>query len=135
MRILRLEHVGIATEQDNDECPGLDEILKHPIYKTETVEHEGVETAFIRTGESKVELLRALNEDSPIAKFISKRGAGIHHLAFEVEDLDEAREHIENLGLRIISEKNSKGADNKMIFFVHPRDTGGVLLEFCQSIS
>jgi methylmalonyl-CoA/ethylmalonyl-CoA epimerase len=99
------------------------------------VESEGVNTAFFRTGESKVELLEACREDSPIAKFIEKKGEGIHHVAFEVENIRAEMKRLAALGFTLLSEEPKKGADNKLICFLHPKNTNGVLVELCQEIS
>ena len=103
-------------------------------YKIEEVEVEGVKTSFFRIGESKIELLEAKNLDSPIAKFIEKRGEGIHHIAFYVDDIEKEMARIKGNGFELIRESYSKGADNKLICFLHPKDTNGVLIELCQEI-
>ena len=103
-------------------------------YKTEIVEQEGVSVSFFTAGESKIELLQATNENSPIAKFISKKGEGIHHLAFEVDDIVSSMAELKKSGFELLSETPKRGADNKLICFLHPKTTNGVLIELCQEI-
>ena len=104
------------------------------IIKTEVVESEGVSTSFFKIGESKIELLEATKEDSPIAKFIEKRGEGVHHIAFDVEDIEKEMKRLSEEGFTILNEKPKKGADNKLVCFLHPKSTNGVLIELCQEI-
>lgn len=104
-------------------------------YKKEIVEREGVSTSFFQIGESKIELLEATNPESPIAKFIEKKGEGIHHIAFEVEDIATEIERLKKEGFQFISEKPKKGADNKLICFLHPKSANGVLIELCQELN
>lgn len=131
--IIRVEHIGIATE--NQEAQTLFEnILGRPVYKTEAVESEHVLTKFLQVGETKVELLEGTNDDNAISNFVAKRGPGIHHIAFEVEDIHVAFEEAKKMGLRILNDAPKKGADKKLIFFIHPKSAGGILMEFCQSI-
>ena len=111
------------------------ELLGTSHYKTEEVQSEGVTTSFFKTGDSKVELLEATNPQSPIAKFIEKRGEGIHHIAFEVEDIYKEMARLKSAGFTLLSEEPKKGADNKLICFLHPKSTNGVLVELCQEIS
>ena len=101
-------------------------------YKTETVESEGVSTSFFSCGESKIELLEATNPASPIAKFIEKKGEGIHHVAFSVENIKEEVKRLKEQGFEILNEEPKKGADNKWVVFIHPKSAGGVLIELCQ---
>ncbi len=103
-------------------------------YKTEAVEREGVSTSFFQMGETKIELLEATNPDSAIAKFIEKKGEGIHHIAFEVEDIKAEMTRLEKEGFTLLSKEPQKGADNKLICFLHPKSTNGVLVELCQSV-
>ncbi|POY34876.1 methylmalonyl-CoA epimerase [Solitalea longa] len=131
--MLRIDHIGIAVKDLNSSSKLIEQLLGKPSYKTETVESEKVTTEFFEIGESKIELLLAESEDSPIAKFIEKRGEGIHHIAFEVEDIEKEIERLKNEGFQFISDKPKQGADNKMICFLHPKTSNGVLVELCQS--
>jgi len=110
------------------------ELFNKKPYKDEGVESEGVLTTFFQTGDSKIELLSATSEDSPIAKFIEKKGEGIHHLAFEVEDIEKEIIRLSGLGYKVINETPKLGADNKRIAFLHPKSTNGVLIELCEEI-
>lgn len=128
-----MEHIGIASQEEGD--GGLfEKLLGRKMYKTEDVDSEKVRTRFFKVGESKLELLNGLNETDAITTFIEKRGPGIHHIAFEVEDIHHAFDEAKRLGFRVINEKPKRGADNKLIFFLHPKSTGGVLVELCQEI-
>ncbi len=109
-------------------------LLQTESYKTEKVQSEGVETSFFRVGESKIELLAATSDDSPIAKFLEKRGEGIHHIAYDVEDIEAEMKRLEKEGFELITKKPKKGADNKLVAFLHPKSAGGVLVELCQEI-
>lgn len=130
----KIEHLGIAVK-DLESANKLYSILfKTEPYKTEIVESEGVSTSFFQMGESKIELLAATNPDSPIAKFIEKRGEGIHHIAFDVDDIDAEIRRLESEGFELINKQSKHGADNKMIAFLHPKSTGGVLVELCMEI-
>ena len=128
----KLEHIGIAVKNIDKANSMFAQLLGRTHYKIEEVESEGVRTSFFELGGVKIELLEATRDDSPIAKFIEKRGEGIHHLAFEVQDIrksiDQYREH----GFEVINDEPKKGADNKMICFLHPKSTVGVLIELCQ---
>ncbi len=129
-----IEHIGIAV-RDLDKANELYAALlgvKH--YKVESVEREGVTTSFFKTGPNKIELLEASNPDSPIAKFIEKRGEGMHHVAFGVEDIHAEMQRLDKEGFRLLSKTPKKGADNKWVCFIHPKSTNGVLLELCQEI-
>ena len=130
--MLRLEHMGIAVKQLSVSVPLFEQLLNTPCYKTEEVASEGVNTAFFRTGESKVELLESTREDGPIGKFIAKKGEGIHHLAFEVEDIKAEMERLSGLGFELLNAIPKNGADNKLVCFLHPKSTNGVLIELCQ---
>lgn len=132
--ILRIEHLGIAVKDMNAANALFESLLGTPSYKTESVESEGVSTSFFKVGESKVELLEATNENSPIAKFISKKGEGIHHVAFEVDDILKTMAELKAKGFELLSDVPKKGADQKLICFLHPKSTNGVLVEICQSI-
>ena len=101
-------------------------------YKIETVESEGVKTSFFKVGESKIELLEATNPESPISKFLTKKGEGVHHIAFHVDDIEKEMERLKNEGIVLINENYKDGADNKKVCFLHPKATGGVLIELCQ---
>lgn len=129
-----IEHLGIAVK-DLDKSEGLyAALLNTKSYKREEVASEGVITSFFKVGESKIELLQATNEDSPIHKFIEKKGEGIHHIAFEVEDIVKELERLQKEGFKLIHTEPKKGADNKLIAFLHPKSTNGVLIELCQEI-
>ncbi len=130
----KIEHIGIAVKDLSQACDLYEQLLGVPCYKKESVWCEGVEVAFFQTGDNKIELLSALNDESPISGFLEKRGEGIHHIAFEVEDIFFEMERLKGKGFVLLSEKPKKGADNKLICFVHPRNTRGVLIEICQEI-
>lgn len=130
----RIEHIGIAVkdlEAGNDIYTSL--LGKAP-YKLEEVESEGVLTSFFQVGESKIELLQATTADSAIAKYIEKKGEGIHHIAFEVEDIYASMKEMAEKGFRILNEEPKRGADNKLVCFIHPKSANGVLIELCQTI-
>jgi len=129
---MKLEHIGIAIRNSADSEKIFAELLGTDSYKSENVESEGVKTTFFNVGESKIELLQALDPNSPVAKFIEKRGEGIHHLAFEVDDIDFELNRLEQLGYQLIHRTPKDGADNKRIAFLHPKSTNGVLIELCQ---
>ena len=129
--IKKIEHLGIAVKDLNVSIPLYEKLFQTPCYKTEAVESEGVKTAFFQIGESKIELLEASNPDSPIAKFLEKRGAGFHHVAFEVSDIDEEIERLSNEGFQLIHTSPKNGADNKRIAFLHPKSSDGLLVELC----
>jgi methylmalonyl-CoA/ethylmalonyl-CoA epimerase len=129
-----LEHIGIAVRDLSKANDLFERLLGVAPYKQEAVEREGVITSFFQTGQAKIELLEASREDSPIARFLDKRGEGIHHLAFEVEDIRAEMERLRGEGFQLLSEEPRSGADNKLVCFLHPRDTHGVLVELCQSI-
>jgi methylmalonyl-CoA/ethylmalonyl-CoA epimerase len=130
----KLEHIGIAVKDMNRATELFGALLGQEPYKVEIVESEGVKTAFFNLAGLKIELLEATREDSPIAKFIDKRGEGVHHLAFEVADIHKSIEEYETKGFQKINPEPKPGADNKMITFLHPKTTGGVLVELCQEI-
>ncbi len=131
MMIKKIEHIGIAVENSKKSNEIFEKLFGTTSYKTELVESEGVKTYFYKLGESKIELLEATEEDSPIKKFINKRGQGMHHLALHVEDIHSELARLKNLGFETIGDIK-KGADNKLICFLHPKCTGGVLIELCQ---
>lgn len=128
----KIEHLGIAVESLEKSIPLFEQLLNTPCYKTEAVENEGVTTAFFQTGASKIELLEATREDSPIRKFLDKKGQGIHHIAFAVENIHAEMKRLEALGFELLSREPKNGADNKLICFLHPKTTNGVLIELCQ---
>ena len=130
----KIEHIGIAVKDLDLSCSLYEKLLGVPVYKRESVVSEGVSTAFFQTGESKIELLAALSEEGAIASFIQKRGEGIHHIAFEVDDILKEMERLKSEGFTLLSEEPKPGADNKLICFVHPKGTNGVLVEICQEI-
>ncbi|KAA5548751.1 methylmalonyl-CoA epimerase [Adhaeribacter rhizoryzae] len=129
-----IEHIGIAVK-DFSAANGLFyKLLGQEPYKTEVVESEQVSTSFFRVGNSKIELLEALSADSPIAKYLDKHGEGIHHIAFEVDDILAEMERLKNEGFLLLSDIPKPGADNKLVCFVHPKSANGVLIELCQEI-
>lgn len=133
--VMKLEHIGIAVKNLESANELFGTLFNAPPYKIEAVESEGVKTSFFQTGESKIELLEATNPNSAIARFIEKRGEGIHHLAFEVEDIEAEIERLSKEGYQLIHEAPKDGADNKRIAFLHPKSTNGVLVELCQEKS
>jgi methylmalonyl-CoA/ethylmalonyl-CoA epimerase len=130
----QVEHIGIAVKSLEVSNQLFSKLLNTEVYKTEEVTAEKVKTAFLRTGETKIELLEATAEDSPIAKFIEKRGEGIHHIAFEVEDIEAEMKRLVSEGFTLLNEVPKKGADNKLVCFLHPKTTNSVLIEICQEI-
>ena len=132
---MKIEHIGIAVK-DIEQSNELFKILfNQPAYKIEEVESEGVKTSFFKLGESKIELLQATNPNSAIAKFIDKKGEGMHHIAFEVENIEFEIDRLKKEGFKLIHDIPKLGADNKKIAFLHPKSTNGVLVELCQEIS
>jgi methylmalonyl-CoA/ethylmalonyl-CoA epimerase len=131
----RIEHLGIAVKNLEEAIPMYEALLNTPCYKREGVASEGVMTAFFQIGESKIELLEATNEASPIAKFLSKNGPGFHHVAFEVENIEAEIARLQAAGFQLIHEVAKDGADNKRIAFLHPKSTGSLLVEICQEKS
>ena len=130
----KIEHIGIAVKNIQDANILFEKLLGVASYKSEEVISEGVLTSFFQTGESKIELLMATNPESPIAKFLEKKGEGIHHIAFDVEDIYAEMERLKEEGFVLINEVPKKGADNKLVVFLHPKNTNGVLIELCQEI-
>lgn len=128
----RIEHLGIAVSDLDASIALFETLLGTPCYKIERVESELVNTAFFQVGESKIELLQATNPESAIGKFLEKRGQGIHHIAFEVDDIDAELERLKSEGFELIHATPKDGADNKRIAFLHPKSTNGVLIELCQ---
>lgn len=131
----KIEHIGIAVKDIKNSNDLFSALFGKSHYKTEAVESEGVLTSFFECGPNKIELLQATTEDSPIAKFIEKKGEGIHHIAFAVNDIDAEIKRLKAEGFKMIHEKPKKGADNKLIAFLHPKSTNGVLIELCQDIA
>lgn len=129
---MKIEHLGIAVKSLGFSDELFRKLLGESHYKQESVEREGVQTSFYQVGESKIELLEASNPESPVAKFIEKRGEGIHHLAFGVDDIESEIKRLKAEGFEFISEQPKEGADNKLIVFLHPKSTNGVLVELCQ---
>jgi methylmalonyl-CoA/ethylmalonyl-CoA epimerase len=132
--MLRVEHIGIAVKDIAESQKLFETLLGTPCYKKEVVSSEKVTTAFFRKGETKIELLESSDPEGVIAKFIDKKGEGLHHIAFEVEDIRAEMDRLKKEGFRLLMEEPKVGADNKLICFVHPRSANGVLLELCQSI-
>jgi methylmalonyl-CoA/ethylmalonyl-CoA epimerase len=130
--VRKIEHIGIAVENIEQSLKIYEEVLGSKCYKTEIVVSEAVKTAFIALGESKIELLEATSEDSPIAQFLNKKGKGIHHIAFDVDNLENELDRLSKLGYQLIHKSPKNGADNKLIAFLHPKSTDGVLIELCQ---
>ncbi len=128
----KIEHIGIAVSNLEKSNELFSKIFGKPPYKTEVVESEGVSTSFFLSGENKIELLEATNANSPIAKFIEKRGEGIHHIAFDVEDIVAEMKRLEAEGFVLLNKEPKPGADNKLVCFLHPKGTNGVLIELCQ---
>ena len=133
--VKRIEHLGIAVKSIEESLKTFEVLLGSECYKVERVDSEGVNTAFIQIGESKIELLEATKEDSPIAKFLEKKGPGIHHIAFEVDDIDKELARLKSEGFQLIHETPKDGADNKRIAFLHPKSTESILVELCQEKS
>jgi methylmalonyl-CoA/ethylmalonyl-CoA epimerase len=132
--MLKIEHIGIAVKNIETSNELFSKLFNKQPYKLEKVESEGVSTSFFMMGESKIELLEATNENSAIAKFIEKKGEGIHHIAFEVENIYDEMKRLQNEGFTLLNEEPKKGADNKLICFLHPKSSNGVLIELCQEI-
>ncbi len=128
----KIEHIGIAVHDIESANTLFSSLLNTNPYKMEEVESEGVRTSFFITGESKIELLEATRPDSPIARFLEKKGEGIHHIAFEVADIKSEIQRLKNEGFTVLNEEPKKGADNKLVAFLHPKGTHGVLVELCQ---
>lgn len=131
---MKVEHIGIAIKDLASSNALFAKLFGEAHYKVESVESEGVSTSFFKCGETKIELLEATRPDSPIAKFIEKRGEGIHHIAFEVEDIHAEMKRLAGEGFTILNPEPKKGADNKLVCFLHPKTTNGFLVELCQEI-
>ncbi|MFM7154334.1 MAG: methylmalonyl-CoA epimerase [Bacteroidota bacterium] len=132
--MIRIDHIGIAVRNMADSNDLFARLLGEAHYKIEAVESEKVATSFFQVGESKIELLEATDPESPIAKFIEKRGEGIHHIAFEVADIRAEIDRLEAEGFVPLNKEPKRGADNKLVAFLHPRSSNGVLVELCQSV-
>ena len=130
----KIEHIGIAVKDLSVSVPLFEKLLNSPCYKTEMVETEHVNTAFFKTGESKIELLESTDAAGPIARFLNKKGEGIHHIAFEVEDIESEIKRLKLEGFVPLNDIPKKGADNKLVCFLHPKSTNAVLIELCQQI-
>jgi methylmalonyl-CoA/ethylmalonyl-CoA epimerase len=131
----KVEHIGIAVRDLAVSVPLFEKLLNSACYKTEAVESEKVMTAFFQTGETKIELLESTDPEGVIAKFIEKKGEGLHHIAFDVADIYAEMERLKNEGFILLNETPKRGADNKLVCFLHPKGTNGVLVELCQDVS
>ena len=131
----KIEHLGIAVKDLKKSNQLFEKLLGEKLYKEELVEGEGVKTSFFMVGDTKIELLEATREDSPIAKYLDKKSEGIHHIAFDVENIEKEVERLKKEGFEILNEIPKKGADNKLVVFLHPRSTNGVLVELCQELT
>ena len=130
----KIEHIGIAVKDLDASNMVFEKLLGVPNYKIEEVLTEGVKTSFFKSGPNKIELLQGTNEDSPISKFLKKKGEGVHHIAFAVDDIVAEIARLKREGFLILNETPKKGADNKLVAFIHPRSANGVLVELCQEI-
>ena len=130
----KIEHIGIAVNSLEVSNLVFEKLFGVPAYKSEMVESEGVKTSFFMNGPNKIELLEATNSESPIAKFLEKKGEGIHHIAFDVEDIVSEIARLKAEGFVVLNEVPKKGADNKLVAFLHPKTTNGVLIELCQEM-
>lgn len=129
-----IEHIGIAVKELVTSIPLFEKLLNTECYKIETVESENVNTAFFKTGETKIELLESSAPDGIIAKYINKKGEGIHHIAFEVIDIETEMKRLASEGFILLNDAPKKGADNKLVCFLHPGSINGILVELCQAI-
>jgi len=132
--MIKIEHLGIAVKSFETSVPLFEKLLNSKCYKTELVESEKVNTAFFQIGASKIELLESLEPDGVIAKYVEKKGEGIHHIAFDVEDIEAEMKRLQADGFILLNEKPKRGADNKLVCFLHPKGTNGVLVELCQEV-
>ena len=130
----KIEHIGIAVKDLEVSNLVFEQLFGAPAYKSELVESEGVNTSFFMNGPNKIELLAATNPESPIAKFLEKKGEGIHHIAFDVEDIVSEITRLKEEGFIVLNQVPKRGADNKLVAFLHPKSTNGVLIELCQEI-
>ena len=133
-KMRKIEHIGIAVKSLEVSNVLFEKLFGQPPYKEEEVTSEGVKTSFFMNGPNKIELLEATNPDSPIAKFLEKKGEGIHHIAFDVENILDEITRLKKEGFVVLNEIPKKGADNKLVVFLHPKGTNGVLIELCQEI-
>ena len=132
--MLKVEHIGLAVKSFEQSIPLFEQLLSTPCYKTEQVASEKVNTAFFQVGETKIELLESTDPEGVIAKFIEKKGEGMHHIAFEVADIEAEMKRLSDLGFQLLNPTPKKGADNKLVCFLHPKCTNGVLIELCQEV-
>ena len=130
----KIEHIGIAVDDIQKSNTLFSKIFGKEHFKTESVDSEGVVTSFFQIGESKIELVAATSSESPIRKYLSKNREGIHHIAFYIDDIEKEMIRLKNEGIRLLNKLPKRGADNKLICFLHPKDTNGVLIELCQEI-
>jgi methylmalonyl-CoA/ethylmalonyl-CoA epimerase len=134
-KMLKIEHIGVAVKNLTESEELFKKLLGVASYKRETVESEGVTTSFFQTGDNKIELLEASHPESVIARFIEKKGEGIHHIAFDVADIHAEMKRLQQEGFVLLNETPKRGADNKLVCFLHPKTTNGVLIELCQEIA
>ena len=132
--MLKVEHIGIAVKSFSDAIPLFEKLLNTSCYKIEMVKAEKVNTAFFQKGETKIELLESIDEPGVITRFIEKKGEGMHHIAFEVADIKAEMQRLKEEGFILLNEEPKQGADNKLVCFLHPKNTSGVLIELCQEI-
>lgn len=132
--MLTIEHIGIAVKNLAISIPLFEKLLNSPCYKTELVEGEKVNTAFFKSGETKIELLESIDPTGVIAKFIERKGEGLHHIAFNVADIHAEMERLKRAGFMLLSDTPKPGADNKLICFLHPKSTNGLLVELCMEM-
>ena len=132
--MLKVEHIGIAVRTLAESVPLFEKLLNSQCYKTEVVESEKVNTAFFKTKDTKIELIESIEKNGVISKFIDKKGEGLHHIAFEVDNIETEMERLKNEGFILLNDKPKKGADNKLICFLHPKSSNGVLIELCEEI-
>ena len=127
----KIEHIGIAVKSLTDSVPLFEKLLNSQCYKTETVDSEKVKTAFFQIGDTKIELLESTDPEGTIARYIQKKGEGIHHLAFDVNDIKSEMQRLSSEGFQLLNSEPKEGADNKMVCFLHPKNTNEVLIELC----
>lgn len=132
--MLKVEHIGIAVRNLQESNKLFAKLFGRPHYKIESVESEKVNTSFFQLGETKIELLETTDTNGPIGKFLEKKGEGIHHIAYEVADIEAEMKRLQSEGFALLNEKPKRGADNKLVCFLHPKSTNGVLVELCQEI-